>query len=119
MGLLNQYKNEYQTVFPVEFKKFDEDGQESETVDLYITFEVNQNLTQIDIDNTNFQWDLEKQIHNQEKKISGWNFDKIIPNMVLFRITTESNGSNCVKIPISSSAILNIENHGKSYFLWL
>ena len=46
-------------------------------------------------------------------KDSGWNFDKNNTMMVIFRLTTESNGSNFVKIPIRSSAILIIENDKK------
>ena len=51
-------------------------------------------------------------------KDSGWRFDKINSMIVYFYRTGELNGSNYVKIPLRSSAILNIENDDKYCFLW-
>ena len=61
---------------------------------------------------------LEFQIQQQEMKDSGWRFDKINSMIIYFYKTTEMNGSNYVKIPLRSSAILNIENNDKYCFLW-
>ena len=51
-------------------------------------------------------------------KDSGWRFDKINSMTVYFYKTNEMNGSNYVKIPLRSNAILNIENNDKYCFLW-
>ena len=49
---------------------------------------------------------------------SGWRFDKINSMTIYFYKTTEMNGSNYIKIPLRSNAILNIENNDKYCFLW-
>ena len=51
-------------------------------------------------------------------KDSGWRFHKIISLTVYFYKTGELNGSNYVKIPLRSNAILNIENIDKFCFIW-
>ena len=51
-------------------------------------------------------------------KDSGWRFDKIISMTVYFYKTNEMNGSNYVKVPLRTNAILNIENNDKHCFLW-
>ena len=51
-------------------------------------------------------------------KDSGWRFDKINSMTIYFYKTNEMNGSNYVKIPLRSNAILNIENNDKYCFLW-
>ena len=51
-------------------------------------------------------------------KDSGWRFDTINSMTVYFYKTNEWNGSNYVKIPLRSNAILNIENNDKYCFLW-
>ena len=61
---------------------------------------------------------LEHQIQQQEMKDSGWRFDKINSRTVYFYETSELNGSNYVKIPLRSNAILNIENNDKYCFIW-
>ena len=52
-------------------------------------------------------------------KDSGWRFDKINSATVYFYKTGELNGSNYVKIPLRSNAIINIENNDKYCFIWL
>ena len=51
-------------------------------------------------------------------KDTGWRFDKINSMTVYFYKTNEMNGTNYVKIPLRSNAILNIENNDKYCFLW-
>ena len=51
-------------------------------------------------------------------KDSGWRFDKIISMTIYFYKTQELNGSNYVKIPLRSNAIVNIENDDKYCFIW-
>ena len=50
-------------------------------------------------------------------KDSGWRFDKINFMTVYFYKTGEMNELNYAKIPLRSSAILNIENNDKHCFL--
>ena len=51
-------------------------------------------------------------------KDSGWRFDKIISMTIYFYKTQELNGSNYVKLPLRSNAILNIQNDDKYCFIW-
>ena len=123
--LLNQYKFRYQTVFSATFDKqdednhlLDEDNQLLDETELFIILNINQNLTQTDINNIDVVSPLEHQKQQEEMKDSGWRFDKINSMTVYFYKTNELNGSNYVKIPLRSNAILNIENNDKYCFLW-
>ena len=51
-------------------------------------------------------------------KDSGWRFDKINSMTINFYKTGEMNGSNYVKIPLRSNAILNIGIIEKYCFIW-
>ena len=79
---------------------------------------INHNLIQFDIDNIDVKSPLEYQIQQQEMKDSGWRFDKIISMTVYFYKIRELNGSNYIKLPLRSKAILNIEDNDKYCFLW-
>ena len=116
--LINQYKFKYQTVFSARFDKQNEDGLLLDETELFINLNMNHNLTQSDIDNINITFPLEHQIQKQEMKDSGWRFDKLYSMTIYFYETTEMNGSNYIKIPLRSNAILNIENNDKYCFLW-
>ena len=115
--LINQYKIRYQVVFLSRFDKQDEDDQIFDETELFINLNINQNLTQSDLDNIIITFSLERQIQQQEMKDSGWRFDKISSMTIYFYKTNEMNGSNYVKIPLRSNAILNIENNEKILFL--
>ena len=69
--LINQYKFRYQTVFLARFDKQNEDGLLLDETELFINLNINQNLTQSDIDNINITFPLERQIQQQEMKDSG------------------------------------------------
>ena len=116
--LINQYKFRYQTVFSARFDEQDEDGQLLEATELFINLNINHNLTQSDLKKIDNRSPLEHQIQQQEMKDSGWRFDKINSMTIFFHKTNEMNGSNYVKIPLRSNAILNIENNDKYCFLW-
>ena len=116
--LKNQFKLRYQTVFSARFDKQDENIQVLDETELFINLNINHNLTQTDIDNIDVISPLEHQFKQQEMKDSGWRFDKINSMTVYFYKTNELNGSNYVKIPLRSNAILNIENIDKYCFLW-
>ena len=51
-------------------------------------------------------------------KESGWIFDKINSMKISFYEGGELNGTSCVKIPLRSSAILNVQNIDKYCFIW-
>ena len=109
--LINQYKFRYQTVFSARFDKQDEDDHLLDETELFINLIFNQNLTQSDRDKIGIRSPLEYQIQQQEMKDSGWRFDKINSMTIYFYKTNEKNGSNYVKIPLRTNAILNIENN--------
>ena len=113
---INQYKFRYQTAFSARFDKQDEDNQLVD--ELFINLNINQKLTQSDIDNINITFPLERQIQQKELKDSGWRFDKIISMTIYFYKTNDLNGSNYIKIPLRSNAILNNENNDKYCFVW-
>ena len=71
---------------------------------------INNNLTESDIDNIDIKSHLENQIQHQETKESGWIFDKI--NAMKKRFY-KLNGSSYVKTPLRSNALLNIKNYDK------
>ena len=116
--LINQDKFRYQVVFLGRFDKQDEDGQLLDETELFINLNINQNLTQSDLDNINTTFPLERQTQQQEMKDSGWRFDKINSMTIYFSKTNDLNGSIYIKIPLRSNAILNIENNDKYCFLW-
>ena len=116
--LIYQYKFRYQTVFSARFDKQNEDNQVLDETELFINLNINHNLTQSDLDDINVVSSLENQIQIQEMKDSGWRFDKINSMTIYFYKTNEMNGSNYVKIPLRSNAILNVENFDKYCFLW-
>ena len=116
--LINQYKFRYQTFFSARFDKQDENNQVLDETDLFNNLNINHNLTQSDLDKIDAVSLLEHQIQQQEMKVSGWRFDNINSMIVYFYKTGELNGSNYVKVPLRSNALLNIENNDKYCFLW-
>ena len=116
--LINQYKFRYQTVFSARFDKQDEDGQLLDETELFINFNINQNLTQSDTDNIDIVSPLGHQKQQLVMRDSGWRFDKVNSMTIYFYKTSEMNGSNYIKIPFRSNAILNVENIDKYCFLW-
>ena len=79
---------------------------------------INHNLTETDINNIDVKSPLEPQIQQQEMKDCGWRFDKNNSMTVYFYKTDDLNGSNYVKLPLKSNAILNNENNDKYCFIW-
>ena len=110
---ISQYKFKYQTVFWARFDKQDEDGE------LFINLNINHKLTENDINIINVVSPLEYQKQQQEMKGSGWRFDKINSMTIYFNKTNEMNGSNYVKIPLRSNAILNFENNGQFWRVYI
>ena len=82
-------------------------------MELYLNLNINNISTESDIGNIDVGSPLEHQIQNQEMKESGWIFDKINSMKISFYNSTELDGTSYVKIPLRSSAILNIQNNDK------
>ena len=116
--LINQYKFKYHILFSASFYKINEEDQRNNEIELHINLKINHNLTESDIDNIDVRSQLEHQIQIQETKESGWIFDKLNSMKISFYKTTELNGSSYVKIPLRSSAILNIQTNEKYCFIW-
>ena len=115
---MNQNEFKYQTVFSARFDKQDEDNQVLDETDFFINLNINQNLTEIDLDKIDMKSPLEHQIQQQKMKDFGWRFDKINSMIVYSYKTGELNGSNYVKFPLRSNSILSNESNDKYYFLW-
>ena len=116
--LINQYTFKYHTLFSASFYKIIEEDQRNNEIELYINLNVNHKLTESDIDNIDVRSQLEHQIQNQEMKESGWIFDKVNSMKISFYKSRELGGTSCVKIPLRSSAILNIQINDKYCFIW-
>ena len=116
---INQYKFKYQVVYSSRFDEQDEDGQILDEIELTFNLNVNRNLTQFDIDNLDIRLQLEHQISNRLMKDSAWRFDEINSMTICFHKTTEMNGSNYLKIPLRSSAIINIANFDDKFCFFL
>ena len=95
-------------MFSARFDKQDEDNQVLGEAELFDNIDINHNLTQTDIDNFDVESALEHQKQQKEMKDSGWRFDKINSLTVYFYKTGELNGSNYIKSPLRTNAILNI-----------
>ena len=115
---INQYNFKYQLSFMLLFNKFEEDGDIRKEAEMVINLNMIKNLTQSEIDNTNIQWEVEARKQNLEMKESGWHFQRVNSMTISFYNTGNTDGSSYVKIPLRSSAILNIKNNDKYCFLW-
>ena len=115
---INQYKFKYQLSFMVLFDKFEEDGDIRKEAEMSINLNMTNKLTQSEIDNVNVQWDLESRKQNLEMKESGWVFQRVNSMTISYYNTGNMDGSSYVKVPLRSSAILNIKNDDKYCFLW-
>ena len=116
--LFNQYKFRYQTVFSARIDKQDEDNQVLDERELFFNLNTNHIQTQTDLDNIDVKSPLEHQTQQKEIKDSGWRFDKTNSMIINFSKTSEMNGSNYVKSPLRSNAVLNIEINDTYCFIW-
>ena len=116
--LKNQYKFKYHTLFSASFRKINEEDQRYNEIEFYIKLNINENLSESDIDNIDVRSQLGHQIRIQETKESGWIFDKFNSIKISFYETVELNGSSFVKNPLRSSTILNVQNKNNYCFIW-
>ena len=82
--LINQNKFKYHTIFSARFNEVNEEDQRSGEIELYINWNIINNLTETDIDNIYVTSQLEHQIEIQETEELGWLFDKISSLKVSF-----------------------------------
>ena len=85
---------------------------------MFVNLNINHNITETDSDNIDVIPQLEHQIQFQETSESRWLFDKIISMKKSFFKTTESSGSNFVKVLLRSNAFLDKKNICKHCSLW-
>ena len=117
-NFINQYKFKYQLSFMLLFYKFEEDDDIRKEAEMSINLNMTNNLTQSEIDNVDIQWGLESRKQNIEMQESGWVFQRINSMTISFYNTGNMDGSSYVKIPLRSSAIVNIKNDDKYCFIW-
>ena len=79
---------------------------------------VNHNLKESDNNDIDVKSLIEHQTQIQETKESGWLFAKINSMKIKFYKTSKIIVSSCVRIPLRSNAIINIENNDEYCFLW-
>ena len=115
---INQYRFKYQLSFMLLFYKLEEDGDTRREAEMSINLSMITNLTQSEIDNVNIHWDLEARKQNLEMRESGWVFQSVNSMTISFYNTGNKDDSSYVKVPLRSSAILNIKNDDKYCFLW-
>ena len=108
--LINQYKFKCHKFFSASLFEKIEEHQRSDETELFNTWNISHKLTETDLNNIDVKAQLVHQIQTQELKESGWIFDKITSMRIRFYETGELNGSNYVKSPLRSNAILFIEN---------
>ena len=116
-GLKNQYKFKYHILFTASFYKIIED-QRSDEIELFISLNINHNLTETDIDRIDVKSQLEHQYQIQQTKNFGWIFDKTNSMKIRFYKISEIIGSSYVKIPLRSNALINNKNNDKYCFIW-
>ena len=116
--LINQYIFRYQTVFSARFDKQDEDNQVLDETELFFNLNINHDLTESDLDKIDIKSPLEHHTQQQEMNDSGWRCEKTNSMTKYFYKTGELKGSNYVKIPLRSNAILNIEKNDEYCFIW-
>ena len=69
--LINQYKFKYHTLFSTSFYKINQEDHRSDEIELFIILNINNNLTETDINNIDVKSQLEHQIQIQETEESG------------------------------------------------
>ena len=116
--LINQFMFKYHTIFSARVDKQDEDNQVLDETYLFIDLNIIHKLTESGLDKIHVKSPLEHQIQQQEMKDSGKRFDKINSMTIYFYKTGEINGSSYLKIPLRSTAILNIENDDNYCSIW-
>ena len=79
---------------------------------------INNNLTETDINNIDVKSQMEHQIQIQETKETGRIFDEINSMKIRFHKTGELNGSSYVKIFLTSNALVNIKNKDQNCFIF-
>ena len=95
----------YHLLFSASFYKINEEDQRSDEIEIFINLNINNKLTETDINKIGVKSQLEHQIQIHETIKSGWIFDKINSMKIRFYKTSELNRSSYVKIPLRSNAL--------------
>ena len=75
--LMNQYIFKYHNLFWASFYRINEKDQRKNEIEFFISLNINQNLTETDVDNFDVKSQIEHQIQILETKENGWIFDKL------------------------------------------
>ena len=116
--LSNQYRFKYYILFLASFYKINEEDQRSDKTESINNLKISHKLKETDLKNIDVKSQLEHQIQLQEAKESGGIFHEINSMKINFFKSGELNGSNYVKIPLRSSALISFKNDDKNCFLW-
>ena len=116
--LINQYRIKYHVLFSASFYKINEEDPRNDETEFFNNLNINNNLTETDVNNIDVKSQLEHQIQIQETNESGWIFDKINSMKIIFFKTGELNGSSYVKIPLRPNGLIINENNDKYCFVW-
>ena len=102
--------------FPAEFVR----SNVKERKELYISLNMQQNLTESQINETTIKSDLRNRAQETETKGFGWIFNKFISLIIHFYKTNELRGGRSYdKKPLQSTpSLMNIENKDNKCFLW-
>ena len=111
--MIFSYKIKNQVSPSASFNKNREDGEMILQIELTFTSSQTENLTQPETDNINIQWTLENRIQRIEMPESGINSMK-----TFFFKTGEINESLYVKLPLRTSALLDLKIDDKYCFNW-
>ena len=107
--LMNQCKFKYHILFSARFYKNKEEYQKSDEIERFNNSNINQRLTENDVNDIDVKSQLEHQIQIQETKESAWTFDKKKSMKLGLYKTGGLNGSNYVKNLLSSNVLVNIK----------
>ena len=76
-GLMNQYKFIYHNLFWASFNRINEKDQRKNEIDFFILLNINHNLTETDVENSDVKSQIERQIQTPQTKENGWILDKL------------------------------------------
>ena len=114
---ISQFKFKIEVFANVRYHKNIED-EPIEVADQHIAITIIENLTRLQLNDLDIMSDLDNEIKRREMEASGWDIQGINHLKIYFHKTNAFNGRTCVKFPIRTNAILNIQNKDTYCFLW-
>ena len=115
--LIKQFRFKIKIYVNVRYQKYQE-GEPPEIVNHYISIQIFENQTRIQLNNLDMATDIDNEIRRREMAGSGWNLQGINHLKIYFHKTNLLNGMTYIKFPIRTNSILNIQNNDTYCFLW-